>query len=312
MFLRGIYLFLIFNFINGFTINPPKSNLNLYELNRKTVLDLGDSFKNVSHNFDHDITFVKRNSTSNVQNGPMVVIPGLDLSGLSLYANAIRASETREVYIMLAGYSREQTFNNLLYYAIKYIIDEDMKDVVLVGESFGAILTISIENRIRERIDSLILINPATSFHRTNWTKRILKIRKENGRISHAIVKHGPDSKKLLQSISDFAETHPNHAYHYIVSYFMMLFNILVTDQEKVFSRITSYLCVTQPEIDEMCKKIRIQTTIIVGKNDKMLPSSKEADRLKKLIKRTVVTVVKIDNAGHMLSSSDFYITDFL
>lgn len=318
MIFKMIRHILLFSLVNGLIVpfcsyskyQIPKIQ-NLYGINRKTVLDLGNSFKNVTHHYDHDVTFVKRSSSSDTNLGPVFVIPGLDMAGLSLYPNFIRASEERDIFIVLAGYSKQQNFETLCDCIVNFIISEGMKDVVLVGESFGAIMAIYVENKIHRKISSLIIINPATSFHRTSWSKVILKIRRENKQLSHEIIKHGPDSSRIIQSIIKFSETHPDYIYEYIMSYFMMLFNIIVTDQNKVFIRIESYLHMGQPELDELCKKIRIPTTIVVGVNDKLLPSSREADRLHKLI-RSVVKVVKIEDANHMLTSIDFDIRDLI
>ena len=90
----------------------------------------------------------------------------------------------------------------------------------------------------------------------------------------------------------------------------MMLFNILVTDQVLVKRRINSYMAITQPEIDSLCKSLNTKTTIVVGKRDKLLPSSKEADILNKLIKYS--RVIKISKAGHLFVASDFDIRDVL
>lgn len=317
LFLSLVPLGLSLNLIPPANPTPQvKQYKNLYDINRKTVLDLGNSFKNVTHFAEHDITIVKRESSTpqHVRNlGPVVIVPGLDMTGLSIFPNAIRLSEKRDVIIILAGYSKQQSLKTLCDCLVTYIVSQDMNSVALVGESFGAIMSILIENRLRKRISSMILINPATSYHRTSWSKRIFKIRKHNRRLSHHVVKHGPDWGRILEAVSEFSETHSDHVYNYILSHFMMILNILVTDQEKVFERIESYLNMTQSEIDQVCRKNRTNTTIIVGKNDRMLPSSREADRLKKIMERAEqVKVVKIENANHMLSSNDLNLTDFL
>ena len=310
------YFFFIFSLANGLIIpfcsksEIPKKNNNLYGIKRKTVLDLGDSFRNVTHHYDHDVTFVKRNSSSNGTLGPVLVIPGLDMAGLSMYSNFIRASEERDIFIVLAGYSKEQRFETLCDCVVDFIISEGMKDVVLVGESFGAVVAIYVENRLHKCLSSLIMINPATSFHRTSWKKVILKMKRGNRQLSHEIIKHGPHSSRIIKSVVKFSESHPEYIYEYMMSYLMMLHNIIVTDQNKVFVRIESYLHMKQPELDELCKKIRIPTTIIIGKKDKLLPSSNEADRLSKIIKNA--EVVKVKDANHMMTSIDFDIRDWI
>jgi len=94
---------------NGFLVPLVKSNSQI----RKTVLDLRNLLKNHTHFSETDITIstvVRDNvETKSPKNSPVFFLPGLDMPGLSVYPNMIRASDNRDVYVGLAGYSHVQT-----------------------------------------------------------------------------------------------------------------------------------------------------------------------------------------------------------
>ena len=290
---------------------------NLYDLKRKTILDLGSSFKNVTHYVKSDVTIVKRNSDSdtNTRNlGPILVLPGLDMSGLSVFPNVVRAGEKRDSYVVLAGYSKNQTLEELCDCVVNFVVSNLLEDITMIGESFGGLMALSVSNIIRQKISHIILLNPATSYHKTSWHKIVNKMGKYRtinlDNINSRLLEHGPSIKHVIESIYHMSETHPDHVYFYIVSYFMMLFNIIVTDETLVKQRINSYLSVSQYEIDSLCKYVKTPTTIIVGEKDSMLPSVKEAGVLNKIIELS--TVIKVKEAGHLFCASDFDIRDLL
>lgn len=301
--------------VNGFYVAPHsgfKTVSSIYSRTRKTVLDLGSSFKNLTHYIEMDVTVARMNCTGNHGGGgPVIFLPGLDMSGLSIYPNAIKASENRDVIVLLAGYSRNQTTKELSDLVVQYIVDSNMKDIVLVGESFGGVLAVDSVIQIRERVSQMILINPATSFPRTRWMKRISRVRSSN---SHAftarILAHGPRIENIMESMYDMSGSYPDHLYNYILTYVMMAFNILVTDPSLVIERIRCYLGMSTKQMDAMCRVVRTPTTIIVGRDDRLLPSSREADRLSKLIPGS--TVIKLDKVGHMVTPDVFDIRDFI
>ena len=290
------------------SINTKNVN-NLHNINRKTILDLGNTFRNTTYYPESDVTIVKKLGNSSIKLEPIIVLPGLDMSGLSVYTNVIRASENRDAYIILAGYAKTQTLQELCGCVSNYIISKNLKEIVIIGESFGGLMALFLASKVRKRVSHIVFLNPATSYHRTSWGSIVNK-KFSNHNIAHRVLGHGPNMEHIMRSIYHVSETYPDHVYFYIMSYFMMLFNILVTDQNLVKRRINSYMAITQPEIDSLCKSLNTKTTIVVGKRDKLLPSSKEADILNNLIKYS--RVIKISKAGHLFVASDFDIRDVL
>jgi len=293
-----------------FHFNKPKIHnaRNLYNIERKTILDLGSSFQNVTYYQEDDVTVVKKECFSQIKgNGPVIFLPGVDMSGLSVYPSTVRLSETRNSYIILAGYSKDQNIEQLCNRVVEYIVKNDLTDIVLVGESFGGLMAVKLSGTLNKRLSHVLLLNPATSYHRTFWKKNI---NLGNGNISHILFNHGPSVTHVMGSIHVMSESHPDHVYYYIMSYFMMLFNIIVTDQTLIKRRMNSYMTPSGYDIEKFCKKMRIKTTIVVGKKDKLLPSSKEADILKKLIRHS--EVIKLEKATHLFCWSDFDINELI
>ena len=59
-----------------------------------------------------------------------------------------------------------------------------------------------------------------------------------------------------------------------------------------------------------MCRAVSVPTFIVIGREDKLLPSYKESDKLSKMIKGSIV--IKLNNTGHMVTSDVFDIRDFI
>lgn len=281
---------------------------NTYSMSRKTILDLDDSFINSTHYTDLDLTVAIKNSSTNKNDiGNVIFLPGLDMSGLSLYSNAIRASEERNVIVFLAGYSRNQTLQDLTDRVVNYISHNEFKDITLIGESFGGVLAIKCIPRIKKRVKKLILLNPATSFPRTKWMKTI---KSKTNKHTSVILGHGPRVENIIKSIGEMMNEFPEYTYSYIITYIYMVFNILVTEPELITTRIINYLGISHIQVDSMCRAVSVPTLIVIGKEDKLLPSYKESDKLSQMIQGSIV--IKLNNTGHMVTSDVFDIRDFM
>jgi pimeloyl-ACP methyl ester carboxylesterase len=283
----------------------------IYSIPRKTILDLGDAFVNSTYYEDLDITVATRNSNIVSDRGPVIFLPGLDMSGLSIYPNMIRAAEERDIIVFLAGYDRNQTLNEISERVVKYISSNRIKDILLIGESFGGLLAIKCSSRIKKRLTKMILINPATSFPRTQWLEKIVATNCNKSQdMTSLVLGHGPRIESIIKSVIDMSEYFPEHTYSYMVTYLYMVFNIMVTDPVLIQTRIIYYLGVKTYHVDSMCRMVRTPTLIVIGKEDKLLPSCKESDKLSKMIRGS--TVLKLKKTGHMVTSDVFDIRDFI
>ena len=85
---------------------------------------------------------------------------------------------------------------------------------------------------------------------------------------------------------------------------------MIVTNPSLIQTRIIYYLGIKSHQVDSMCRMVRTPTVIIIGKEDKLLPSCKESDKLSKMIKGS--SVIKLKKTGHMVTSDVFDIRDFI
>jgi pimeloyl-ACP methyl ester carboxylesterase len=283
----------------------------IHSIPRKTILDLGDAFVNSTYYEDLDITVATRSSNKFSDRGPVIFLPGLDMSGLSIYPNMIRASEERDVIVFLAGYDRNQTLHEISERVVKYISSNSIKDILLIGESFGGLLAIKCSSRIKKRLKKIILINPATSFPRTQWLEKIVSTNSnQTNDVTSLILGHGPRIENILKSAMDISKYFPEHTYSYMITYLYMVFNMIVTDPVLIQTRIIYYLGIETHKVDFMCRMVGTPTLIVIGKEDKLLPSCKESDKLSKMIKGSVV--IKLKKTGHMVTSDVFDIRHFI
>ena len=156
--IKLLSFFILFTCSSSLKVSVNTRNVNnLYDLNRKTILDLGNTFRNTTYYPESDVTIVKKLSDNSVKLEPILVLPGLDMSGLSVYTNVIRASGNRDAYIILAGYDKNQTLQELCGCVSNYMISKNLKDVVILGESFGGLMALFLTNKIKNRVSHIVL-----------------------------------------------------------------------------------------------------------------------------------------------------------
>jgi len=261
-----LLLLLFLPFIYGFIIPVNKVT------QRKTILDLDNTFKNVTYFGDYDITISKRESIADSKES-VFVFPGLDMSGFSFFPNSIKSSVHKDTYIVLAGYSKKQTLYDIVYCVQKFIKSEKIKNITFVGESFGGIVAIYTCNSLRNNhISSLILMNPAIEYENSEICKYINSTKFDKKELSKFLLNNGPPFQRIVTSFYEFSYNFPDYLIHYIQSYFMMFSNIVFTTEEQILDRLKFYFSIPKKDIYNVCKKIKVPTTIIIGKDDNILP----------------------------------------
>ena len=311
MLISCIVLLLIVS-CNGFIVNM---NIDVRsKCERKTVLDLGTLFKNDTYYSESDVTISSITNVNGIgpKNRPIFFLPGLDMSGLSIYPNVVRASEDRDVYLILAGYGKIQTLSEFSHCIDRYLKSSNITEISIVGESFGGVLAAYVSCDLKKKVKSVLFINPATSYPKTSWSSEMDILDTNPYLFTKNILDHGPSMSNLYESMICIINEYPECTYDYILTFFFMVFNVVVTHPSSVLDRIRSYLSMTQVEIDNMCTEIDpdIKTTVIVGQGDNLLPSCEEADHLSQLIPNT--RVVKLVDIGHMVTPDVLDVRDFI
>jgi pimeloyl-ACP methyl ester carboxylesterase len=98
----------------------------------------------------------------------LVFLPGLDGVGNYSSRSFVNLSLNYNVTRMFVSPSDRSTFTEVADAVIDEL-ESYNESAVLMGESFGGLLATYVASRRKNLISKLVLINPATSFDRTNW-----------------------------------------------------------------------------------------------------------------------------------------------
>jgi pimeloyl-ACP methyl ester carboxylesterase len=241
---------------------------------------------------------------------PLIFLPGLD--GIEGYQSKSIDSlnEVFDVWRMTVSDDDRSSFMDIASVILEKLETFD-KPAVIVGESFGGLLAAYIALRAkRSSISKLVMINPATSFDRTSWPL-IAPIIASSGIASPII--------QLATILSDAAQI--QRAGRKIISgitstqtaidaYNGLLESSRTFTQnlspETINWRISKWFDVGSSLMSEKYSKITTPTLILVGKNDRLLPSQAEGRRLRKEMTSSERVDVKEFDVGHTLHGDSF------
>jgi len=295
-------LLLFLPVVYGFILPFPKVDYT----QRKTILDIDNTFSNVTYFSEYDITISKRESICGEKNESIFVFPGIDMSGFSFFPNSIKTSVYKNTYVVLAGYSKKQTLYDIVNCVNQFIKSKKIKNITIVGESFGGIVAIYMCNSLRyNNVSSLILLNPAIEYENSEICEYINSIEFDKKELTKFILNNGPPFQRVLTSFYEFSYNFPCYIVYYIQSYFMMFSNIVFTSEEQILKRLKTYFSIPKKDIYKACKKIKIPTTIVIGKNDTILPC--KGLEISRNIKNSELK--ELEEVTHMILFSDIDFT---
>ncbi|CAG9466847.1 unnamed protein product [Pedinophyceae sp. YPF-701] len=104
----------------------------------------------------------------------MVYLPGIDGTGLAAARQFPRLMEKFDLRAMTIPPQNRSGFRELVRTVIRYIEAEcagaDIhRPVYILGESFGGLLGAAVAEALPDLVHRVVMVNPATSFSRTNW-----------------------------------------------------------------------------------------------------------------------------------------------
>jgi len=265
---------------------------------------------------------------------PVVVyFPGLDGQGISSMQQHEDLADTFEFWRMtLNGEDCEGSFTDMIS-AASVFLDEVLNNgdqkAIVIGESFGGLVAPSVSLRNPNLVSGMVLVNPATSYEDTNWSSlgpfltslgSFNSSQKSSFPSLYSVV--GGITLSLL--IPDFKQVQD------IVS---LLTNITVSNLEQsqelltamadgfgiledrlppqtLKHRVTQLLPVGSAYVNSRLDQIDCPSLVIVGSDDNMLPSKKEGNRLKSILKH--VTIKEISGSGHFILDDRVNLTEMI
>ena len=225
---------------------------------------------------------------------------------------------------------------------------ELQREVILVGESFGGLLACAVAMALKKGQSSkyvlkgLVLINPATSFDETVWERvvpvltslRYLESQEEatadSGNSRFSFLSGLPTPYSVFGAVALAATVPSGTQYSSILDFLQEI--VSSTSAEKMLSasvdgfgilaeylspaildqRVMKWIPVGTSVVNnpQRLSKLNVPTLIIGGRDDNMLPTKKEAERLGKLLPDCVV--MDIAGAGHFVLDTGFNLTEVL
>jgi pimeloyl-ACP methyl ester carboxylesterase len=244
---------------------------------------------------------------------PLLFLPGLDGAGNYSTACVGKLNVVYDVWKLAISGDDRSTFMELASFVLK-ALDSFDKPVILVGESFGGLLAPYIAIRAKKgKIAKLVLINPASSFDRTPWPV-LAPLLAATG-IAYpfvgiaALMAIVPDlgqmqrmSEKILGNVNSSQNAVD------IMSTFLKIgkdFSEQLSAETLVW-RISKWFGAGTSIMDGKYSQIKTPTLVLIGKNDRLLPSRDEGRRLKSIMTNSEMVEVKEFDIGHALLEDGF------
>lgn len=226
---------------------------------------------------------------------------------------------------------------------------ESPREVILVGESFGGLLACAVAMALKNIkaskyvLKGMVLINPATSFDETNWERVVpiltslrylessqVEVTDESGNSRFSFLSGLPTPYSVLGAVALAATVPSGTQYSSILDFLQQA--VSSTSAERMLSasvdgfgilaeylsaavldqRVMKWIPVGTSVVNnpQRLSKLNVPTLIIGGRDDNMLPTKKEAQRLGKLLPDCVI--MDIEGAGHFVLDTRFNLTEVL
>lgn len=208
----------------------------------------------------------------------------------------LEKNENNYIYLLnLPGHGSKQylryhlEFDYIIDVIHKFILDLN-KEIVLIGHSFGAAISLVINNKLKENnlnvIKKLILLAPYTKY----------SITKVYNKISLFNIKSIDDFLQLQKNIFQ----HPNEIIEKLEKYFYKNETMIFFKKNLKYLKYIIFQ-MSKPstffKIDESIKKINNQTYLLLGENDKFVPCETLKKKFRKIYNDLYISVYP--NTGH-------------
>lgn len=262
------------------------------ELKRHSILDL-PHFTNHTHDSISGLTFATF-KTINPKKPTALFIPGLEFSSLSLSQHIDDMRDNFNLVYTCLNNIATPSVENITQAISQYIRQENLTDVVVIGESTGAILALNValNQPISDAIQGTVLLNSATAYRRStmeeviNLGRHIWQWEYKLGVILFLAV------QKCDVNIFDYSRS------RILV---MMLINLLLFPRVVLIERVDTWIVDGCRNIADKLSTCPIPTLIVASKKDEMFCSVNEAKRLNTLLPNS--KIIYVANGGHLITS---------
>lgn len=255
---------------------------------RKSIVDI-PGFKYDARYLESDMSVAVRDEEE--PDAPTVIfLPGIEMSCLSSLQH--RVPSYKAAYVC-AGPRAVTPYSEMCDRVEEYVRSRGLSRVVLVGESFGSLLALSVADRLGGIVKLVVILNPATSYLRSGLPARVEELRRSpdwqyKAHIVLAMMSNAPDPR-----------AYPVTSLSAAVVMFYMLCNLMVLEKEVLLRRIDTWMHDGVDDVDRILEKgLQVNIVVVTGMRDSFLPFHAD-DRLTKQC-----TVVKVVDGSHLLSGA--------
>lgn len=241
----------------------------------------------------------------------LIYLPGLDGTGITGLRQFPNLADAFDLRALVLPFSDRTSFHELVDIVKDYVEEIAHQDaggrpVYLAGESFGALLALIVAHHCKNTVDRLVLINPATSLEDafvSILAQVIPSLPGDAGPFLPAAM--APVFGNPLRIISrglDFS-VGPDGLVAQFFKVFGEMLGILGIFGDALEPRRLEWVIQQTQEgiklFDKVGFNILQRCLLIVGEDDQLLPSGKQASKLQEILQRCQVKV--IPEGSHML-----------
>jgi pimeloyl-ACP methyl ester carboxylesterase len=293
---------------------------------------------------DHDNDIFDQVAQKHGASKPIALyLPGLDGFGISAAPWQFNdLSKTFELWRMTVDVTDRSSFGDLMG-AVSGFVDQiaaaTNRPVYVIGESFGGLLAPAVALRLQKRqardglknqIEGLVLVNPATSFDESNWDV-IAPILSTLGSLTEnsqtplglpspyavvgglalsALVPSSKQSQRIVDFILNMETTsNPSRILESIqgtLDSFKLTAEII--PHGVLEHRIKKWLIVGSSLVDPRLDQLEVPTLIVVGTEDNLIGSRREVGRLDKTLPNS--EKLQVQGAGHFVLDENVNLTE--
>lgn len=258
----------------------------LVKLPRTSIADLSQ-YKSITHFTEAGIHIVvPADAEYDASKRTVLFIPGVEFSGLSMvqYTESMR-EHYNLAYVCSCRRETQADFDVLSEAVCSYI--QKQKDVVIVGESFGALLALKAGYEHSDRVKGIVLLNSATAYWESSLPRHIDRIRTFDENYFRVIV------LKLLALQSTTADICMGNLD--IMSY--MLLNMLLLDRATVLHRVDEWIVKGNRRVTEdMLREYPCKAVVVASDGDSLFPSVEEGKYLAAVMPNSTLHIKKCNH----------------
>jgi pimeloyl-ACP methyl ester carboxylesterase len=244
-----------------------------------------------------------------------IYLPGLDGYGISAFKDQFDdLADNFEFWRLTVQPNDRSSFIEIVGAITKFIqgvaADVDGRPIVLIGESCGGLIASATALRLQREdkekttptLQGLVLVNPATSFEQTNWDTLVpILTSLDNASNSSSddltayevvgslllsyLIPDTDQMRRIGEAIMDLpgldipvtAQDQIDEIMKATVEGFKGTGERLPGD---MLEHRVKWLSVGSPIVNARLPELNLQTLVVVGREDKLMPSAREADRL--------------------------------